>query len=564
MSKIPRCRPPHSPRNAAFPRRVFSTSQSKPLHALDSGAAGSAASGPPLPSADDPFGSEWPPKRSKLSSITSNAGLATSNPAFPSLHQQATVPALHLKPVSHDPIPLEVQEDSKESTSPIPTPVVHLPLYSYKDFTPSPARVYVRHVDEADDLVEALSGPVGFDIEWRVIFRKTAPMRPTATVQLSDQRMILVIQELLEDPKICKLGVNILNDGIKLARDYNVRPQGLVELGGLARQADPGYVERYFRFCEPKHISSKTKVVSSGAVDTDPSAPPSAPAPKMRKPGYMISLATITAMYTERALAKGSVRTSNWEAQPLSDAQLEYAANDAHCAIMVYNKLTAMAKEAGVQLDPTKYTHGVRYSFGPSCWSRNTADPKQLSASRSTTGRTSTVPSSSSASTPTAVLSPVATSSSSSGTASLETATVVDISDSDIEILEINDVAKELGLDLKKLSPPAASRPDSSKKASSGQVHQRPQHIRAYNLWHYKRLPLNEMCAVLRSVENPLKVGTVISYVVGALTADPQLHFVYSHLAELLKTERASWTRHKDWFNALDASVYMNMNMEEV
>lgn len=36
--------------------------------------------------------------------------------------------------------------------------------------------------------------PVGFDLEWRVIFSKNAPMRPVATVQLSDRNMILVIQ----------------------------------------------------------------------------------------------------------------------------------------------------------------------------------------------------------------------------------------------------------------------------------------------------------------------------------------------------------------------------------
>lgn len=35
-----------------------------------------------------------------------------------------------------------------------------LPKYSYKDYKPSPARVYVRHIDEADDLVGALSGYV--------------------------------------------------------------------------------------------------------------------------------------------------------------------------------------------------------------------------------------------------------------------------------------------------------------------------------------------------------------------------------------------------------------------
>ena len=33
-----------------------------------------------------------------------------------------------------------------------------LPKYSYKNYKPSPARVYVRHLEEADDLVASLSG----------------------------------------------------------------------------------------------------------------------------------------------------------------------------------------------------------------------------------------------------------------------------------------------------------------------------------------------------------------------------------------------------------------------
>ena len=53
------------------------------------------------------------------------------------------------------------------------------------------------------------------------------------------------------------------------------------------------------------------------------------PSVQIRKPGYMISLATITAMYTDRKLEKGPVRTSNWETQPLSSKQLE-------CTYLVY------------------------------------------------------------------------------------------------------------------------------------------------------------------------------------------------------------------------------------
>ena len=121
------------------------------------------------------------------------------------------------------------------------------------------------------------------------------------------------------------------DDGIKLSRDYGVRAQGLVELGGLARQADADYVERYFKFAPPPKKSASPIASSASASaskekeaeNNGNKATGEPPAPKMRKPGFMISLATITAMYTEHSLSKGPVRTSNWEVQPLRENQLE-------------------------------------------------------------------------------------------------------------------------------------------------------------------------------------------------------------------------------------------------
>lgn len=49
-------------------------------------------------------------------------------------------------------------------------------------------------------------------------------------------------------------------------------------------------------------------------------------------------------------------------------------------------------------------------------------------------------------------------------------------------------------------------------------------------------------------------------YVVGALQADPSLHFPHGRLTDLLKAEDASWNRHKEWCNNLDAAVYINMS----
>ena len=66
-----------------------------------------------------------------------------------------------------------------------------LPLYSYKhpsSYTTngmrSPALAYTQSVQEANELIQALRGHVGFDMEWKVDFRKSAKQRRTAIVQV--------------------------------------------------------------------------------------------------------------------------------------------------------------------------------------------------------------------------------------------------------------------------------------------------------------------------------------------------------------------------------------------
>lgn len=114
--------------------------------------------------------------------------------------------------------------------------------------------------------------PLSVDFEWVATFRKGGNTRPVSLVQLADKNTILLIQlrnanttmsrfpralqRLLEDPTIPKAGANILSssfvywrlhlpikrpagDAKKLFRDYGVMMAGVVELGALARQADP-------------------------------------------------------------------------------------------------------------------------------------------------------------------------------------------------------------------------------------------------------------------------------------------------------------------------------------
>lgn len=214
-------------------------------------------------------------------------------------------------------------------------------LYAYDDYKPRPIVHYIRTVAEADEKVQILQGPLGFDLEWVMNFRKgSAPTsRSTALLQLSDTKNILLIQlsamnkefppkvkELLENPNIVKTGANIRNDGHKLVNDFGVFPENLVELGAFALQADPK-----FSSFSKRPITALSKMVDR---------------------------------YTGKILDKGKVRTSNWETNPLSASQQLYAANDAHCAVTVYNKLVSIAAKNMIDLtDSSKFSSFLWQDF---------------------------------------------------------------------------------------------------------------------------------------------------------------------------------------------------------
>jgi ribonuclease D len=92
------------------------------------------------------------------------------------------------------------------------------------------------------------------------------------------------LKEILEDPKIYKLGVNVIGDAQKLVRDYgNVYTRGILDLSDIARTVDA-------ENCKPG--SSK------------------------------IALAKLCEQYIGCELDKGAVRTSNWSHR-LTGAQMD-------------------------------------------------------------------------------------------------------------------------------------------------------------------------------------------------------------------------------------------------
>ncbi|KAJ7178714.1 ribonuclease H-like domain-containing protein [Mycena crocata] len=243
-----------------------------------------------------------------------------------------------------------------------------LPLYSYKSYSPAPKMRFTRSEAEANEWVGELdqTGPISMDLEWVVEYRRGFPMRPVSIVQVADKKNILVIQlrtsridttmarfpvnlqRVLEDPDIPKMGANILNDAKKLFKDYGVMMANVVELGHLAKQADPA--------------STDTKIFGNN-----------------RK---IVSLANLVSRYLNKTLGKEKdVRTSNWEDPELEKkpVMLEYAANDAYCALQVYNHLMASAKTNDIKLDASKYTGQVYFeSLSSPPPTSTSTDPKTL------------------------------------------------------------------------------------------------------------------------------------------------------------------------------------------
>ncbi|KAF8624811.1 hypothetical protein AX15_005698 [Amanita polypyramis BW_CC] len=195
-----------------------------------------------------------------------------------------------------------------------PTP--DLPPYSWKTLSPSAQLFYIRNFHDANSEIPHLETDVlGFDLEWKPIYRRGQSENPVALVQLANNDRILLIQisamsefpenlkQLLENPGVLKTGVGIQKDAEKLFRDHGVSMRGCVDLALLARTVDNVQWKGPYR--------------------------------------QGIALARLVQAYRSLAMAKGKVQRSNWELY-LSAAQQTYAANDAHAGYVLYASLEEM------------------------------------------------------------------------------------------------------------------------------------------------------------------------------------------------------------------------------
>jgi ribonuclease D len=176
-----------------------------------------------------------------------------------------------------------------------------LPLLRYA----GPVTV-VSRADEVAAVREHLRGEtlLGFDTETRPAFR-VGERHPVALLQLAGAEHVFVFQlqgigaldplfEILADPAVLKVGVEVQHDVAELARLRAFTPRGFVDVGGLARERD------------------------------------------VRTTG----LRSLCAMFLGGRLAKGT-KTSDWSRRELTAGQVMYAATDAWAGRELYLRLAA-------------------------------------------------------------------------------------------------------------------------------------------------------------------------------------------------------------------------------
>lgn len=166
------------------------------------------------------------------------------------------------------------------------------------------------------------------------------------------------------------------------------------------------------------------------------------------------------------------------------------AANDAHCALVVYNRLVTLAGDTGLTLEPETIGADLAQEYQAKTASHSTspAEPGP-----------STVPSETLKDAPPAPRVDKPTSASHSRPRPYMWS----------RPLVYSGEAGE--------APPEGSAPSSSVASSQTSTSTaapreppRPQHLRAYKFWHQQNMSLPDICANLRSKSNPLAESTVM------------------------------------------------------
>eukprot|EP00445_Apocalathium_hangoei_P086430 CAMPEP_0204202584 /NCGR_PEP_ID=MMETSP0361-20130328/68325_1 /ASSEMBLY_ACC=CAM_ASM_000343 /TAXON_ID=268821 /ORGANISM="Scrippsiella Hangoei, Strain SHTV-5" /LENGTH=513 /DNA_ID=CAMNT_0051165417 /DNA_START=54 /DNA_END=1591 /DNA_ORIENTATION=+ len=200
--------------------------------------------------------------------------------------------------------------------------------------------------DRSAGAAESGKGPMalGFDTEWLATFQRGVAQRPVATVQLASAHVAIVfhlsrlggvpqpLAALLGRSDILKVGVGAEADARKLERDWRKCSFSVAGLSLEAAEAASSGMHREeasggLRVLGVLELNEVVQSVLAGAT------------PLARSKS---SLADLCLDWLGHSLDKThEIRCGNWEAVPLSEAQLRYAATDAYAGVRILAALHA-------------------------------------------------------------------------------------------------------------------------------------------------------------------------------------------------------------------------------
>lgn len=166
------------------------------------------------------------------------------------------------------------------------------------------------------------------------------------------------------------------------------------------------------------------------------------------------------------------------------------AANDAHCALVVYNRLVALAEDAGLTLEPETIGADLAQEYQAKTASHSTSPGEP---------GPSTVPAETPKDAPPASRAEKPTSASHSRPRPYMWSRPLVYS------------GEAGGAPLENPAPaPSVASSQTSTSTAAPREPPRPQHLRAYKFWHQQNMSLPDICANLRSKSNPLAESTVM------------------------------------------------------
>jgi len=270
--------------------------------------------------------------------------------------------------------PAVEQLDQQQMLTSSSEPSTDLPEYLSMDLADILLVDSIDKMDAMRDVIEAASDRkcntpgaapmvIGLDAEWQPDSNKE-PLNPVSILQVAVRGRAMVVdllglcrcfqkaddtmnenertindilQPLLADASIHKLGFSLDNDVMRLRRSYPHMPcfrqiRGVVEIRELMLS---------------KHAVLPDSVYARGR-----------PSGTLPQQAWRWGLSQTVEFVLGRRLDK-SLQKSNWAHRPLSDAQVRYAAIDAHCLTQAFDVLTGVSAAPG---DPILPVVGARKS----------------------------------------------------------------------------------------------------------------------------------------------------------------------------------------------------------